>query len=240
MSLARTVTAEVLDHLPVDDPAAIRSRRDLRVIHRAMGTRSILRRAMRGIEAKRAEGQLRLLELGAGEGKLLLDRARGSKSDGRGAELTLLDRQAVVDDATLSAYAACGWKARARIVDVFAWAAEPVDPGQRWDLVVANLFMHHFEAPELRQLLAAIEARADCFVAIEPRRGRLALAASHLVVLLGANAVTREDAVLSVRAGFTGDELSRLWPGRRGDWRLTERSAWPFSHCFVAERREAG
>jgi hypothetical protein len=46
--------------------------------------------------------------------------------------------------------------------------------------------------------------------------------------------VTRHDAVASVRAGFTGHELSRLWPD--GNWRLREELALPFTHVFSAGR----
>jgi hypothetical protein len=40
--------------------------------------------------------------------------------------------------------------------------------------------------------------------------------------------------VLSVRAGFSGRELSALWP--KGDWLLEERHAGLFSHLFTARR----
>jgi hypothetical protein len=109
----------------------------------------------------------------------------------------------------------------------------------RWDLIVTTLFLHHFEGVAFKRLLAAIERRAVRFFACEPRRAPLALVGSHLVGALGANAVTREDAVLSVRAGFRDDELSRLWPGPPGDWRLREYTAGLFSHCLRAERRSA-
>jgi hypothetical protein len=43
----RIVAPEVLDGLASDDPAALRSRRDLRRVHRAMGTRSVVVRALK-------------------------------------------------------------------------------------------------------------------------------------------------------------------------------------------------
>jgi hypothetical protein len=55
------------------------------------------------------------------------------------------------------------------------------------------------------------------------------------VWVLGCNAVTRHDAVVSVRAGFAGKELSAAWPP--GAWQLEERVAWPFTHLFVAHER---
>ena len=47
MALPREVPPEVLDELPEDDPRAVASRRDLRRVHRAMGSRAILLRALR-------------------------------------------------------------------------------------------------------------------------------------------------------------------------------------------------
>ncbi|MEJ0007603.1 MAG: hypothetical protein WDM77_14865 [Steroidobacteraceae bacterium] len=56
---------------------------------------------------------------------------------------------------------------------------------------------------------------------------------------LGANSVTRTDAVLSVAAGFRDAEISTLWPGEPPHWALKEDALGPFSHYFLAERSAA-
>lgn len=117
-------------------------------------------------------------------------------------------------------------------LDVFDFLARP---GPALDAIVANLFLHHLTDHDLRRLFSLAAARAPLFVACEPRRSRLALGASRLVGLIGANDVTRHDSVVSVRAGFTGQELSAAWPAASG-WTLLEKPAWPFSHLFVARR----
>ena len=243
MTLQRRVCAETLDNLPVQDPAAMRSRRDLRRVHRAMGSRGIVLRGLDDkLRAARGARPLRVLELGAGDGSLMLGVARKSGLAWPAVDLTLLDRQPLVDRGTLQAYTELGWTAAVQTLDVFDWAASaaqvPAAGGTqaRWDLVVANLFLHHFEGRQLALLLAAIVAISDCFFACEPRRAWLALAGSHLTGLIGANAVTRNDAVLSVHAGFTGHELTALWPSAGAPWKLTEYPAGLFSHCFRAER----
>ena len=244
MTLARTVAPETLDSLAADDPAAMRSRGDLRRIHRVMGTRRILLGALRAMASLRGKSApLRVLELGTGDGKLLLGVARALAPAWPAVELCLLDRQALVDRSTLELYAALGWSARTEVVDVGPWAAACSDSllsqvaGSRWDLIVTNLFLHHFEGNRLVALLETIQARCDRFLACEPRRAWLPLAASHLIGVIGANAVTREDAVLSVHAGFSGHEISALWPTRGEAWQLDECRAGLFSHCFRAERR---
>ena len=79
-------------------------------------------------------------------------------------------------------------------------------------------------------------ARTQLFVACEPRRSALALAGSRALVLLGVGAVTRHDSVASVKAGFTGRELSAEWPPS-AQWTLDERASGPFAHLFVARRK---
>jgi hypothetical protein len=118
-------------------------------------------------------------------------------------------------------------------MDVESWANAPRPDA--FDAIVTTLFLHHFPAESLKRLLAAVAATCEIFIACEPRRDAIALVASRLVGLLGTNAVTRTDAVLSVRAGFRGRELSRLWP-EDGRWRADEYRAGMFSHCFRASR----
>ena len=238
MTLARTVRAETLDALAPDDPDARRSRRDLARVHLAMGTRGILARALAEPPVpagdRSREETLDVLELGAGDGTLMLAVARRVARRWPPVRLTLLDRVDVVADATRDGYAALGWEIEVTTVDVLDWARAPAEP--RRDAIATSLFLHHFEGAALDALLAAVAARTDRFVAYEPRRDRLALAGSRLVGALGANAVTRGDAVLSVHAGFRNDELSARWPDAGAGWRLDESRAGPFGHRLDARR----
>jgi hypothetical protein len=104
---------------------------------------------------------------------------------------------------------------------------------------VTNLFLHHFNESDLTRLLSAVARDCDAMVACEPRRGFFALLGSRLVGLLGANHVTRSDAVTSVVAGFRGGELSALWPTSAPDWSMKEYATFPFTHCFAAARTGA-
>ena len=240
--MPRHVVAETLDHLAPDDPAARRSRRDLVRVHRAMGTRSIVARGWRELIAAQHGGRpLRILEIGAGDGRLLLGVARALAPHWPPVQLTLLDRQDIVSPATLAGYAALGWTARVHVADVLAWADWPDGGGPgtaspMWDLTTTTLFLHHFEGRPLDRLLAAVAARTDRFFACEPRRSWLPLAGSHLVGAIGANAVTRGDAVSSVHAGFREQEITALWPGAGSAWRTREFAAGLFSHGFSAQR----
>ena len=237
----RTVCPEILDELPPADARAIRSRRDLQRVNRVMGSCGILTRAVRHSLASAPHHRpLRILELGAGDGSLALRVAGSLATSWPVAELTLLDRQALIAESTGIAFALLGWTLRPLTVDVLEWARAPAQrqlPG-RWDVTWANLFLHHFREDALRELLSATADRCDVFVACEPRRSAPALIGSRLLPALGVSADTRHDAVISVHAGFRDDELSRMWPTDRGGWRLEERPAGLFSHLFVAARSD--
>lgn len=237
MTFARTVRPETLDGLAEDDPRAIRSRRDLQRVNRVMGTRGIMLRGLR--EAMSSDARttaLRVLELGAGDGSLMLAIAKRLAPAWPTVELSLLDRQRLVDEETIAAFAKLDWHAKSLNVDVLDWIDESAP--RRFDAIVTNLFLHHFENDTLTELLRSIGERCDAFFACEPRRATLALGGSHLIGALMVNAVTREDAVLSVHAGFRAKELSVLWPPDRQQWALREYSAGLFSHCFSAVRNK--
>jgi hypothetical protein len=110
-------------------------------------------------------------------------------------------------------------------------------PQMEGEVVIANLFLHHFEDARLAELLHLISQRARLFIALEPRRAHWPLFCSRLLWVIGCNGVTRHDAVVSVRAGFSGRELSSLWPDKT-NWQLTEQSAGAFSHLFIARKMD--
>jgi len=227
----RCVEAETLDNLREDDPHAIRSRLDLQRINRIMGNVSIID-SLLNQTLERTPSQI--AELGAGDGSLLLRLAERRAREWPKVALCLTDRQNLVAESTRAAFASLGWTVRTVTMDVFAWLELKDHP--RYDVIVTNLFMHHFEARALSRLFRAVAQMTDCFVACEPRRTRKALLASHLVGVIGANAVTRRDAVLSVRAGFRDRELTACWPDYR-EWQLSETRAGLFSHAFTAKRQ---
>jgi SAM-dependent methyltransferase len=228
----RIVLPELLDELDPNDPRAKRSRRDLRRVHRAIGSLSILREAI--VRLRLRVAPTRILELGAGDASLLLRLAR-TQPEWHGAELSVLDRHDLVSQDTRERYREHGWKLTVLRTDIIEWARG--DHSQDFDLCVTSLFLHHFDAATLSTLTCAIAARCDAFVACEPRRNGFARLGSRLIGFLGANAVTRSDAVKSVAAGFVGQEVTATWPNAQADWWCDEYAAPPFTHCFVAARK---
>ena len=229
MSLPREVHAEWLDALAPDDPRAIKSRSDLRRINRLMATQSLIHAPLDKI--LRGSTPIRLVELGAGDAEMLLQIARRHARHWAKVSLELVDMQPVVSVQTLAGYRALGWDVAVIRADVFDWLAQPMSGPA--PVIIANLFVHHFEGERLRALLDGVAARASAFLCCEPRRSRLALMFSQLLDVIGCNEVTRHDAIASVRAGFSAQELSALWP-RTSAWSLREGPGGLFSHRFQA------
>jgi hypothetical protein len=230
MTSPRCVRPEVLDDLAPADPQALQSRRDLRRVHRAMRSVSALKQSLDFLRL--AASPKSILELGAGDGSLMLRLAAELRPRWSGVKLTLLDRQRIVNSATIEGYRRHGWEVTTVCEDVLVWARQSAH--EHYDLTIATLFLHHFQDSELRQLLRGVVAQSRAFIAIEPRRDMLAKVASRLIGLLGANAVTREDAVKSVDAGFTGDEVTAAWPSTAKTWWTKEFRVQAFSHGFIA------
>lgn len=174
-----------------------------------------------------------VVELGAGDGTLLLRLAKKLGSRWKPSRVVLVDQQRLLSPKTWAAFKALSWNVEVVQRDVFDWLERP-EPAPN-DLTIANLFLHHFTANDLRRLFRHAANQTGFFLACEPRRSHAALRATGLLRLIGCNDVTRHDARISVRAGFTNQELSSLWPVDSA-WRLMERRAGWVSHCFAAQR----
>lgn len=205
-----------------------------------------------GSPPRTAAPSLHITDLGAGDGHFLARVAKKIARRWPDTNVTLLDNRQVADGQTLARFASLGWHAETVVADVFDWARNPerrLPAGKlarnestgRQDagapgVIVANLFLHHFEEAKLVELFRAVAGSARLFVAIEPQRAPWPLFCCRWLWAIGCNSVTRYDAAVSVRAGFSGRELSALWPTDPG-WTLTERRTGLFSHLFVARRR---
>jgi len=232
--MRRAVEPELLDDLPPGDAQARGSRADLRRLNYLMGHAGILARALRHhlVQNPLCPRPLRLAELGAGDGTLMLRVAGRCSAWGVTAHVTLLDRQDLVSARTRREFVALNWSVESVAADVFDWLEQP---SPTVDVMMANLFLHHFTDERLSALFRLAAARTNLFIACEPRRSPLALAAARWLWLIGCNATTRHDAIVSVRAGFTGREVVERWPAGP-EWATSGQSAGLFSHCFIAKR----
>lgn len=221
--MSRLVEPEILDQLAPDDPRAVRSRRDLHWVNVFMRTHAIMAKVLKEY-CPTAPKQI--VEIGAGDGNFLLQVAK--RSGWKNLDAVLLDQKKAVAIDTLVAFAEYDWRPRLVTADVFAWDGPA-------EVVISNLFIHHFEDKDLARLLQKIASHAKLFIALEPHRFYYPRPCALTTLLVGCSRVTIHDAEASIRAGFVRQEITPLWPDKQ-NWRLTERRAGLFSHLFVAKR----
>lgn len=219
---SRVVTPELLDHLPPHDPEAIRSRRDLRLINSLMGNEQWICETIRRLPAGKRQS---ILEIGAGDGALSMRLARLFPQ----STITACDLVPRPPDLAPGVKWLEG--------DVFAIAATDSSKNAGASpsgLLVANLFIHHFEGVLLETLGRWFE-RFETLVINEPDRARLPHFCGLLIHPL-VNAVTRHDMHVSIRAGFTEGELTRLLGLPPARWKIRETSTWRGARRVVACR----
>jgi hypothetical protein len=229
--MKRDVQRELLDELPADDRRAIGSRRDLQKINGWMGHARTMARALAGAFPYRSPGSI--VELGAGDGTLLLRVAKRIAPRWQPLRVVLVDRQSLLDPNAKAEFEALSWHVESVQMDIFDWLQRPYPAPN--DVTIANLFLHHFVEHDLQELMRHAAQQTGFFLACEPERIHFSLYAAQLLPLIGCNEVTRHDVGISIRAGFREKELSELWPADPG-WRLTESLAGWFTHCFKAQR----
>jgi hypothetical protein len=227
----RRIESEILDSLTTEDPRAVQARRDLRRLNFLMRHTAIFDDQLGFTRGGFSPRQV--VELGCGDGWLLYELLSRLPKTDEPREVVLVDRHPCVSSGVVGALESSGWKVSIEETDLFEWLRRP-RPDQRFDFCLVNLLLHHFRDHEIQTLFSGIQKKSRSIAACEPRRTRRSLLASHCVGLVGCNEVTRNDAVISVRAGFIENDLTKLWP-RSPQWTIQERPMGLFSHYFWAK-----
>ena len=213
--MQRRVDPEILDELPPEDPEAIRSRRDLRRLNAIMGSHRWLARRIREFRPQ----PWRVLELGAGDGSLGARLARRSH----------LDPQLLIGLDLAPRPAA--WPEPA------AWIQDNVltAPWLPAEVIIANLFLHHFDTAELATIGKHITESCQLLLCSEPARRRLHLWQGKFPALMGLiGRVTRHDMPVSIRAGFIHRELPEFLGIQ--DWKISVSTTFFGAYRLVASR----
>ncbi|PEN14914.1 methyltransferase type 11 [Longibacter salinarum] len=200
-----------MDDFSITDERLEGALRDLRWTNRLLGGYAATRRTLRPLLQNHS--RLRVLDIGTGGGDSLVDLIRFGHSQACRLEVVGIDLNAgAVEyarghlDRTLSP------RMRTR-VDVRVGDALNLDmPDDHFDVAIASLFLHHFEADDAATLLREMDRVARHGIIINDlHRHMLAyLGVLTLSRLLPASSMYRHDAPLSVRRGFRADELRSI------------------------------
>lgn len=209
----RIVEPEILDHLPHDDPAARRSRLDLQRVNFLMGNERWVLRTLRKFSHLATDG---ICEIGAGDGILTGDIQHQHPS----CKVTACD----LAPRPSGLHEAVDWRSG----DLFQQAPPP------GGILVANLFLHHFEGDALRQL-GQMCATYKLLIFSEPERSEIAVFLGTLLHPF-VNHVTRHDMQVSIRAGFREGEIMEFLGLDRAVWRIDETSSWRGARRVIAWR----
>ena len=213
----RATDPEILD-LGVDDEEARRSLADLRFVNRWLGGRRAIGRAV--LPHLRAGS--RLLDVGCGSADLPAFLIRHAKAPflAVGLDLKPLHLREAPPEV------------RPVVADV---RHQPFAP-RSFDVVTASLFLHHFDAPELPDVLRALFSLSrGVFVVNDLHRARVPYVFSRLFMpLVFKSAVSVNDGLVSIRRAFTPRELTDAFTAA-GIARVDVARRFPYRLVAVAE-----
>ena len=214
----RIVEPELLETLPEDHPDAIRARKDLLLVNRIMGNHRWIIHTLR----RHCQPGWRITEIGAGDGAL--SRRLWQSGICHAGDLHAFDL----------ARRPSTWPKEA------AWTQGDIfhHPLPATEVLVANLFLHHFQDDALRVLGGRISPSTLLIIAAEPARWRIHTLLGRLLCgIARLHPVTRYDMQVSIRAGFRGGEL----PSARGlgaEWEVRTGCTALGAYHLAAWRRE--
>ena len=202
----RLLTPELMDDPELDPALHARALAGLARLNRISGADRIPWRAVRRW-ANGRQSPISMLDIATGSGDVPLGlgvRARraGIDLDLHGCDISPVALQHARDRAGVLGLAFTG----------FEQDAVRVPFERRYDVVLCNLFLHHLTREEAIRLLAhAAQACSGLLLVCDLRRDRLGwLLAATFSRLMTRSRIVHVDALKSVRAGFTPDELTTM------------------------------
>jgi len=204
----RSSTIEIMDDLACDGEVVFQTLRELDVINQWLGGNAVTIEALKNSwKILPKEKIITIVDLGCGSGEMLRIISKLAERENRKVKLIGFDANPHIVD-----YARNHSKGFSNIsfdtTNVFSKDFE----GQKFDFVLATLFMHHFNENELIDLFTTLKNQTRSAIIINDiHRHPLAYYSIKLLTqLFSRSAMVRFDAPLSVLRAFKKHELSEV------------------------------
>ena len=205
----RATAQELIDRPDCGPELAASSYRFMETVNRWFGGARIVRRFLDAETAgRRSSSPLRILDIGSGSCDIPLAMSRWARANHIPLHITCLETAAhAVAIARMRLEKAAD--PAVQLVQQDAFFHQPDEP---YDLAVASMCFHHFSNEQILALVQRLRGFVRGSLLINDlRRSPLScLGAGLLLAVSGSPAGVRHDALLSIRRGFTGNELGML------------------------------
>lgn len=215
----RVLQQELLETYPDDHPDAIIGREDLLLVNAVMGNHHWMERMLR----RHYQPGWKITEIGAGDGAL----SRRFVEAG------------ICEAGALHAFDLAGRPATWPRDATWTQGDLFLQPLPDSEVLVANLFLHHFTDAQLRMLGSRISPKTRLILAAEPeRRWMHTIMGRFFSWLAELHPITKFDMQVSIRAGFREDELSASLGLDAQAWGWKHQATLLGGYRFIATRRD--
>jgi SAM-dependent methyltransferase len=203
----RAAEPELLDNPNADVREVIRSLRFCAKVNRFLGGTRVVRRFLEAEFRRAPAGQnLRVLDIGSGDGGIPLAVNRWVKRQGRNVEWTCLERSAHAARLARQAVVAAH-DSQIRVVEEDVFDHKPEEP---YDYAIGSMFFHHLSDEEILALLEQLGTYVRGSVLINDLKRCGVCYRGFAAMAWLFSPTVRHDALLSIRRGFRPGKLRRL------------------------------